>query len=150
MSKRILFATVLLALGLGSSQAQELPRWQHSLFTPGYTVAKAPDGQWHGSAFTGAGYMLNWTAKDSGDLNLFGLGLTHVVNMASIDDRFEYTIGLNLNFAGNFGIGAGYDVVNTTTQSGLALGKSSWNNNGKLYLSFHLPFNGGGLVNIYK
>jgi hypothetical protein len=141
---------VLLLVGVGRPQAQDLPRWQHSLFMPGYTVSKAPDGDWHGAAFTGAGYQTAWTVYDRGELNVIGLGLTHVVNMTSIDDRFEYTIGLNLNFGGNFGVGAGYDVINTYTQKGLAIGQSSWDDNGKLYVSFHLPLNGGGLLNVWK
>ena len=72
-----------------------------------------------------------------------------MVNIQSIEDLFIYTIGLNFNFGGNFGVGAGYDVINTGSQTGLATGYSSWDDNGKLYFSFHLPLNGGGLINLW-
>lgn len=155
--KRMLlfFAAVLIVLAIatfaGRASAQDLvPRWQHSLFTPAFTVEKAPDGNWHTNGFTGAGYMLAWTVVDRNNVNMLGLGVTNVINMTSLDDKFVYTLGLNINFGGNFGVGAGYDLVNTQSQTGLAIGSSSWNDNGKLYLSFNLPFNGGGLVNIYQ
>jgi len=150
MAAVLIVISVLLIMGVGRVGAQELPRFQHSIFAPAGVVEHGDDGRYHFRAFTGAGYMTAWTVYDRGDLNVIGIGIPHVIAIDSELDKFSYAIGLNLNFGGNFGVGAGYQMVDTETQTGLALGQSSWKENGSLYFSFHIPLNGGGLVNAYK
>lgn len=134
--KRLL-STVMLILFASTVSAGE---WVYGPTAGLIEVAKGDDGNYHANMFTLGGF--EWgkeIIETDGDIAILTLTNPHVLKMDTSNDEFVYATGLMLQFFrgflpanGGFGLGAVYDMANTGSQTGAMLGKSSWQENGRL------------------
>lgn len=154
--KKFLLTLAALALLVSPVAAQNydpqelVPRWQHSLLNPSISVDYyVQQDEYHTNAFNGLAYMFAFTWVDRNDVNFLGLGLVNMLRMSTESEFFSWTVGGNVNFAGNFGIGVGWVAVDTANQRGFAIGKGRGKPD-SFWFSMHLPLNGGGLINGWR
>ncbi len=153
----VAFALAALALGVVAARADAqtlkdlTPRLIHGPLMGVTTVRQGADDRYHASVFNGAGYKVGVSLVDANDFSWLSVGLPNIVSIDSANDEFAYSMGLDLALAGNFGVGAVYDLIRTGGEkdSGLFTGYTDKHNLTFLF-SFTLPLGGGGVVNGYR
>lgn len=129
MSKKfwLLVVAVLVVLGVlvvRSSHAQEpdfVPRWTHGPTIAMIATGEGEDGLYHTSILTeGAGWKVGLSLVDAQTFPWVTLDMPFLIGADSARDAFAAKMGLMLTFAGNIGVGATYDLINT--QQGVGTG----------------------------
>ncbi len=114
-----------------------VPRWTHGPSLAAYAVAQDDNGLYHGNLLTaGAGWRVGVAFVDGESFPWIQVDMPWHAGADTATDSFFAATGLVLTIAGNIGVGATYDLIETRNGIGygLMLGNSSWKNNGTILL----------------
>ena len=114
-----------------------IPRWTHGPSLAAYAVSQDENGLYHGNLMTaGAGWRVGVAFVDGESFPWIQVDMPWLAGADTGTDTFFAATGLVLTFAGNIGIGATYDLIETQegVGYGLMLGNSSWKRNGMILL----------------